>query len=123
MFKKVVYLIPILLISMMLSGCTAMVKSSLGKGKEYKFTDEDGALQTYYCKEVSVHTLPMEKRAQKAFNYFNTKNSEMSTQLMKDLFEDKKSTFEVAMELNKNAELLAEEVLNKYDCVLLDYED
>ncbi len=107
----------------MLQGCTSMVKSHLGKGKEFKFTDKEGGKQTYYCKEVSSLDLPMKDRAEKSFTYFTKKNNEMSVALVKDLMEDKKGAFAISLEMNENAEKLAKDILQKYDCVLLDYEE
>lgn len=123
MFKKIRYVVGFGVGLMLLSGCTAMVKSSLGKGKEYKFTDDEGGVQTYYCKEVSTSTLSMDRRAKKSFEYFNKKNKENSIQLLKDLMDDKTTTLQTAMSLNKNAEHLAKEILAKYDCVLLEYKE
>lgn len=106
-----------------LQGCTSMVKSSLGKGSEFKFNDKEGGTQTYYCKEVSSINIPMKDRAEKSFNYFNKKNNEIAGTLVKDLIDDEKSIYKISIEMNERAEKLAKEILEKYDCVLLDYDD
>ena len=116
---KFPFLTPFLLLGLAACATENIASSAYPDRQKFTFTSETADTRNTYLCAPKGSDSKTRSNAKAAHNYFEKKTKGYAENFAEDLIEDRLSSFEATARLNKTSEALAEELNQKYQCLLV----